>query len=89
MMLRTMLSRMRFSGFCSALGAALAVFSFGMAAHASTITVHPKFGGQILGYDVDQNGTEGVLSEYVDQAGGTVLAATETFDQSTARSSRC
>jgi len=54
-----------------------------MPAYASTITVHPKFGGQILGYDVDQNGTEGVLSEYVDQSGGTVLAATETFDQST------
>lgn len=54
-----------------------------MPTNASTITVHPKFGGQILGYDVDQNGTEGVLSEFVDEPGGTVLAATETFDQST------
>ena len=48
-----------------------------------SVTVHPKFGGQILGYDIDQNGTEGVLSEYVNLSGGKVLSATETFDQST------
>jgi len=36
-----------------------------------------------LGYDIDQNGTEGVLSEYVSQPGGSVLAATETFSHST------
>jgi hypothetical protein len=47
------------------------------------VVVHPKFGGQILGYDIDQSGNEGVLSEYVDLPGGKALAATETFDQST------
>ena len=52
---------------------------------ASTVFVHPKFGGQILGYDVDQNGTEGVLSEFVVQPGGSVIAATETFDQKTGK----
>lgn len=52
---------------------------------AATVFVHPKFGGQILGYDIDQNGAEGVFSEYVDQPGGSVLAATETFDQRTGK----
>jgi hypothetical protein len=46
----------------------------------STI-VHSKFGGQIFGFDIDQNGTEGVLSEAQDIGGGKVLAAVETFDQ--------
>src|SRR5580704_14919499 len=46
----------------------------------STI-VHSKFGGQIFGFDIDQNGTEGVLSEAQDLGGGKVLAAVETFDQ--------
>ena len=40
----------------------------------STI-VHSKFGGQIFGFDIDQNGTEGVLSEAQDIGGGKVLAA--------------
>ena len=71
------------SGICCVFVAAAAIFAFVVPVCASTITVHPKFGGQILGYDVDQNGTEGVLSEYVDEPDGTVLAATETFDQST------
>lgn len=30
------------------------------------IVVRPEFGGQIAGYDIDQNGTEGVLSEQKD-----------------------
>ena len=64
--------------FC-AFGVAAAIFAFAAPVNASTITVHPKFGGQILGYDIDQNGTEGVLSEYVDEPDGSVLAATETF----------
>jgi len=71
------------SVFCRAFGVVAAIIAFVTPVCASTITVHPKFGGQILGYDIDQNGTEGVLSEYVDEPGGTVLAATETFDQST------
>jgi hypothetical protein len=48
-----------------------------------TILVHSKFGGQIFGFDIDQNGAEGLLSEARDLAGGNVLAAVETFDQAT------
>jgi len=50
----------------------------------STI-VHSKFGGQIFGFDIDQNGTEGVLSESQDISGGKVLAAVETFDQASGK----
>jgi hypothetical protein len=45
--------------------------------------VHTQFGGQIFGFDIDQNGTEGVLSEAQDLGGNKVLAAVETFDQAT------
>jgi hypothetical protein len=45
------------------------------------VFVHSKFGGQIFGFDIDQNGTEGVLSEAQTLANGKVLAAVETFDQ--------
>jgi hypothetical protein len=48
-----------------------------------TTIVHSQFGGQIFGFDIDQNGTEGVLSESQDIGGGRVLAAVETFDQTT------
>jgi hypothetical protein len=48
-----------------------------------TTLVHSQFGGQIFGFDIDQNGTEGVLSEAQDVGGGKVLAAVETFDQAT------
>src|SRR5215469_1885220 len=47
------------------------------------VLVHSKFGGQIFGFDIDQNGTEGLLSEAKTLAGGNVLAAEETFDQAT------
>src|ERR1035438_7965974 len=50
-----------------------------------TTIVHSQFGGQIFGFDIDQNGTEGVLSEAQDIAGGKVLAAVETFDQATGK----
>jgi hypothetical protein len=50
-----------------------------------TIIVHSKFGGQIFGFDVDQNGTEGVLTEDKLLANGNVLAAIETFDQKTGK----
>jgi hypothetical protein len=49
------------------------------------ILVHSKFGGQIFGFDIDQNGTEGVLSESQDLNNGNVLAAVETFDQKTGK----
>lgn len=48
-----------------------------------TTIVHSQFGGQIFGFDIDQNGSEGVLSEAQDIGGGKVLAAVETFDQAT------
>lgn len=51
------------------------------AATASRVIVHSKFGGQIFGFDIDQNGTEGVLSEALTLSNGNVLAAVETFDQ--------
>jgi hypothetical protein len=50
----------------------------------STI-VHSQYGGQIFGFDIDQNGTEGVLSEMQDLGGGKVLAAVETFDRTTGK----
>jgi hypothetical protein len=52
-------------------------------AGAGSILVHSKFGGQIFGFDIDQNGTEGILSEAQTLPSGQVLAAVETFDQST------
>ena len=50
-----------------------------------SVIVHSKFGGQIYGFDIDQNGTEGVLSEAAIQSNGTILAAVETFSQSTGK----
>ena len=47
------------------------------------LLVHSKFGGQIFGFDIDQNSTEGVLSEAQDLQNGNVLAAVETFSQTT------
>ena len=47
------------------------------------VIVHSKFGGQIFGFDIDQNGTEGILSESQTLDNGHVLAAVETFDQRT------
>jgi len=52
---------------------------------AGTVVVHSKFGGQIFGFDIDQNGTEGILSEAQDLGNGNVLAAVETFDQRTGK----
>jgi hypothetical protein len=46
-----------------------------------TTLVHSQFGGQIFGFDIDQNGAEGVLSEAQLLSNGNVLAAVETFDQ--------
>jgi hypothetical protein len=63
----------------------LLLFS-GVAAFGQTtgkILVHSEFGGQIFGFDIDQNGTEGLLSEALSLSNGNVLAAVETFDQNT------
>ena len=51
--------------------------------HSRRVIVVPKFGGEILGYDIDRNGNEGLLSEAVALSGGANLVATETFDQRT------
>jgi phage baseplate assembly protein gpV len=52
---------------------------------AGSTIVHSKFGGQIFGFDIDQNGTEGVLTEDKLLANGNVLAAVETFDQASGK----
>jgi hypothetical protein len=43
--------------------------------------VHTQFGGFILGYDIDRNGTEGILCEALTNIDGTHDVAVETFDQ--------
>lgn len=52
---------------------------------ATPVIVHSIFGGQIFGFDIDQNGTEGVLAEAQTLSGGNVEAAVETFDQKTGK----
>jgi hypothetical protein len=52
---------------------------------AKGVAVQDKFGGQIFGYDVDRNGTEGLLSEILFLSDGNLLIATETFDQTTGK----
>jgi hypothetical protein len=49
------------------------------------IVVRPKFGGQFSSYDIDQNGTEGVLTEQKTLKNGDTLSAVETFDQKTGK----
>jgi hypothetical protein len=49
-----------------------------------TVVVHSKFGGQIFGFDIDQNSNEGILSEAI-QTGTTLTAAVETFSQTTGK----
>jgi hypothetical protein len=50
-----------------------------------TTIVTSRFGGPIFGFDIDQNGTEGVLTEAQTLRDGRTLAAVETFDQATGR----
>jgi hypothetical protein len=50
---------------------------------AGSVIVQDRFGGQILGLDIDQASDEGVLSEFRDLNNGNVLAAVETFSQTT------
>jgi hypothetical protein len=49
------------------------------------IVVQPKFGGTIFGFDIDQNGTEGVLTEGQTLNNGNTLNAVEMFDQKTGK----
>ena len=62
----------------------LARFSTG-AIGPGNVIVQSKFGGQIFGFDIDRNGTEGVLTEAQTLGNGKVLAAVETFDQATGK----
>jgi len=55
------------------------------AAGAGNIIVKSKFGGQIFGFDIDQNGSEGVLTEAKTLPNGNIEAAVETFDQTTGK----
>jgi hypothetical protein len=75
---------------------AVALFSLSGLASAQTsafrqpkgpgkITVRTKFGGNIFGFDIDQNGTEGVLADVKQFNNGQVLSAVETFDQKTGK----
>jgi hypothetical protein len=47
------------------------------------VVVHTLLGGFILGYDVDQSGTLGILSEALTLPDGRADVAVETFDQRT------
>lgn len=49
------------------------------------VIVQSRFGGQIFGFDIDPNGTEGVLCEAAFLPTGKLLAAVETFDQITGK----
>ena len=49
------------------------------------VLVQTKFGGQIFGFDIDRSGTEGILAESQNISNGNVLAAVETFDQTTGK----
>ena len=69
--------------YCLGLTGTAAAQSGDNAAPPPTVVVHPQFGGQILGFGIDQGGTEGLLSEYVSESGGQNLVASEVFDQST------
>jgi hypothetical protein len=54
-------------------------------AGAGDVTVHGKLSGLIFGFEVDPNGTQGLLCEAVSNPDGTVSAAVETFSQATGR----
>src|SRR5579864_5705142 len=52
---------------------------------ATPVFVHTALGGFILGYDIDRNGTEGLLAESLNVTGGNFNVAVETFDQKTGK----
>ncbi|HXM20097.1 MAG TPA: hypothetical protein VN948_02385 [Terriglobales bacterium] len=54
-------------------------------AGGQAVVVQDKFGGQIFGYGIDRNGSEGMLSEILALSDGKLLIATETFDQKTGK----
>jgi hypothetical protein len=52
---------------------------------SGTVFVKTALGGTIFGYDIDQNGTEGLLSEALLEPSGKLNIATEAFDQTTGK----
>ena len=54
-------------------------------AEAGDVIVRGKLGGLIFGFEVDPDGTEGLLCEAVSNSDGTVSARVETFSQATGR----
>src|SRR5213080_146277 len=54
-------------------------------AEAADVIVRGKLGGLIFGFEVDPDGTEGLLCEAVSNPDGTVSARVETFSQATGR----
>ena len=87
------LPKLLFAGAILSLACSLSIASVGqadepqpnLAAGAGSVIVHSRFGGQIFGFDIDQAGTEGILSEAQTLSNGNVLAAVETFDQTTGK----
>ena len=83
------IARFAILGGVAAAAALIAQTAFAFAAGAGTpglgVVVHPALGGQILGYDVDQNGSAGILSEFVALQNGNSNVAVETFDQKTGK----
>ena len=55
----------------------------GILPSVDSIIVEGRLGGRIFGFDIDQDGNEGILSEALTEDDGTVLAAVETFNQRT------
>jgi hypothetical protein len=47
-------------------------------------TIFPKFGGGLFGWDIDQNGNDGLLTETLDEKTD-FLNAAETFDETTGK----
>jgi hypothetical protein len=62
-----------------------AKFQPNLKAGPGDVIVRGKLGGDIFGFEIDPNGTEGLLCEAVLNSDGTVTAAVETFDQATGR----
>jgi len=49
------------------------------------LRVTSKFGGQIFGWAIDENGTDGVLTEVTPPSGSPFTSVVETFDQTTGK----
>lgn len=65
--------------------AAATAFQANPDAGMGDVIVRGKLGGLIFGFEVDPDGTEGLLSEAVLNSDGTVTATVETFNQATGR----